>query len=196
MPQRLELLPSARRAVAAAGLLAAVLLAGCATTPPPAARLGLKLAPQALGESISVQQHLRVERNGRSDELDVALEVDAAHIELVGLALGQRVLSLSYDGRDMKTWRHLMLPAQVKAEDVLEDVQLTLWPAAALRAALPAGWQIEEDAQRRILSLNGETIMRIDYSAPQRWLGTVVLENLRYKYRLTIESAPAEEGQP
>ncbi|MBB3118902.1 DUF3261 domain-containing protein [Pseudoduganella violacea] len=196
MPQRLEFLPRARRAVAAAGMLAAVLLAGCATTPPPAARLGLKLAPQALGESISVQQHLRVERKGRSDELDVALEVDAAHIELVGLALGQRVLSLSYDGKEMKTWRHLMLPAQVKAEDVLEDVQLTLWPAEALRAALPAGWQIEERAQRRTLSLNGETIMRIEYSAPQRWLGTVVLENLRYHYRLTIESAPAEEGQP
>src|SRR5687767_3479366 len=89
-----------RTGALAAVIASGLLLSACATTaPPPAARLGLKLAPSALGESISVQQHLRVERNGRSDELDVALEVEPARLELVGLALGQRVLSLSYDGK-------------------------------------------------------------------------------------------------
>lgn len=50
-------------------LLAAVTLAlvGCASTgPAPLARLGLKLAPSALGESVSLQQHLTVERAGAS----------------------------------------------------------------------------------------------------------------------------------
>jgi len=169
--------------------IAALLLSACATSmPPPAARLGLKLAPQALGESISVQQHLRVERNGRNDELDVALEVEPQKLELVGLALGQRVLSLSYDGKELKEWRHAMLPSQVKAEDVLEDMQLTLWPVEAVRAALPAGWQVEEQGLRRTLSLDGETIMVINYSGMPRWSGKLVLDNLRYKYRLTIES--------
>jgi len=170
-------------------IAAAMLLSACATTaPPPAARLGLKLAPSALGESISVQQHLRVERNGRSDELDVALEVEPQKLEMVGLALGQRVLSLSYDGTDLKSWRHVMLPSQVKAEDVLEDMQLTLWPVAAVRAALPAGWEVEEQGLRRTLSLNGETVMVINYSGMPRWSGKLVLDNLRYQYRLTIES--------
>jgi hypothetical protein len=170
-------------------VLVLLALSACASTaPPPAARLGLKLAPSALGETISLQQHLRVERNGRSDELDVALEVDPAHLELVGLALGQRVLSLSYDGKELKSWRHALLPAQVKAEDVLEDMQLTLWPAAAVRAALPPGWQVEEQGLRRTLSLNGAPVMVIDYSAMPRWQGRLVLENLHYKYRLTIES--------
>ncbi len=169
--------------------IAALLLSACATsTPPPAARLGLRLAPSALGESVSVQQHLRVERNGRSDELDVALEVEPHKLELVGLALGQRVLSLSYDGKELKAWRHAMLPSQVKAEDVLEDMQLTLWPVDAVRAALPAGWQVEEQGLRRTLSLDGETIMVVNYSGMPRWSGKLVLDNLRYKYRLTIES--------
>ncbi len=172
-----------------AALAAALLLTACADrTPPPAARLGLKLAPAALGASISVQQHLRVERNGRSDELDVALEVEPQKLELVGLALGQRVLSLSYDGKALTSWRHAMLPSQVRAEDVLEDMQLTLWPVAAVRAALPAGWQVEEQGLRRTLSLNGEPIMVINYSGTPRWSGKLVLDNLRYKYRLTIES--------
>ena len=184
-----------RAALLAACLAGLLTVAGCATAPPPAARLGLKLAPATLGASIAVQQHLRVERNGRTDDLDVALEADAAHIELVGLALGQRVLSLSYDGKDLRTWRHVMLPSQVRAEDVLEDVQLTLWPAEAIRAALPAGWRIEDEGLRRTLSLDGLPIMVISYSGMPRWSGTVQLENLRYRYRLTIQF-DGGEGQP
>ena len=172
-------------------LLALLTLAGCATAPPAGpARLGLKLPPAALGESISLQQHLTVERNGRTDELDAALEVDPTHVELVGLAFGQRVLSLGYDGRELTSWRHPMLPAQVRAEDVLEDVQLTLWPADAIARALPAGWRVEDDGLRRTLYLDGEAVTTLTYSSMPRWTGTVVLENWRYKYRLTIQSAP------
>lgn len=166
-------------------------LAGCASTPPQApARLGLKLAPQALGASVSVQQHLVVERAGRIDELDAALEVEPSHLDLVGLAFGQRVLSLHYDGKEMTSWRHLMLPAQVRAEDVLEDMQLTLWPREAIELALPAGWRIEDSGLRRTLFLHDEAVTVIDYSAMPRWSGTVVLDNLRYRYRLTIQNAP------
>lgn len=180
----------------ALGVLTLLVLSACASrTPPPPARLGLKLAPATLGAAISVQQHLRVERGGRSDELDAALEVDATHLDLVGLAFGQRVLSLHYDGQQMTSWRHLMLPSQVRAEDVLEDLQLTLWPVAAVRAALPAGWTIQEQPRapgqglRRTLSLDGAPVAVIDYSGAPRWSGTVVLNNLRYKYRLTIQTA-------
>lgn len=181
-----------------AALLACALvlgLGGCASAPPPAARLGLKLPPAELGATIAVQQHLRVERNGRSDELDVAMEIDPQRIELVGLALGQRVLSLSYDGKQLQTWRHVMLPSQVRAEDVLEDVQLTLWPAESIRAALPAGWRVEDQGLRRTVTLEGEPVMVIDYASMPRWSGTVVLENLRYRYRLTIQFEPSGEGQ-
>jgi hypothetical protein len=166
-------------------------LAGCAApTAPPPARLGLKLAPAALGESISLQQHLKVERAGRVDELDAALEVDAKQLQLVGLAFGQRVLSLRYDGKELTSWRHVMLPSQVRPEDVLEDIQLALWPAAAIAQALPSGWRIEDTGLHRSLSLGDAVIATIDYSGLPHWSGTVVLQNLRYKYRLTIQSAP------
>jgi hypothetical protein len=168
--------------------LFALLLGGCATPAAHPARLGLKLAPAALGTSISLQQHLRVEREGRIDELDAALEVDPQRIDLVGLALGQRILVLHYDGQTLQSWRHPMLPAQLRDEDVLEDVQLTLWPAAAIRQALPAGWRIEEDGMRRTLLAGDTPVTVIDYSSQPRWSGKVELTNLRYHYRLTIES--------
>lgn len=172
-----------------ATLAAALLLAACATTPPAPARLGLRLAPSALGESISVQQHLMVERAGKTNDLDAALEVDANRLSLVGLALGMRVLSLDYDGRELTEWRHPMLPSQVRAGDVLEDLQLTLWPVDAIARALPAGWQIEEQGLRRTLRRDGEIVATIEYSGTPRWHGTVVLDNLRYQYRLTVVSA-------
>jgi hypothetical protein len=169
-----------------------LLLGGCAIAPlaPAPARLGLKLAPAALGTSISVQQHLTVERNGRTDDLDVALQVEPEAIDVVGLAFGQRVLTLHYDGKELTSWRHIMLPSQVRAEDVLEDMQLTLWPAAAVAAALPQGWRIAEQGLGRTLYLDEEPVMRISYSGMPRWSGTVVLENIRYHYKLTIQAAP------
>jgi len=170
-------------------LFAALVLGGCATRETGPARLGLRLAPAALGQSISVQQHLLVERGGATNDLDVALEVDALRVNLVGLAFGQRVLSLQYDGRELTEWRHPMLPAQVRAADVLEDLQLTLWPAADIARALPPGWQIEEQGLHRTLRLDGQVVATIDYSGTPRWQGRAVLDNVRYKYRLTIESA-------
>jgi Protein of unknown function (DUF3261) len=173
--------------------LSALLLVACAT--PPAsqapARLGLKLAPATLGANISLQQHLTVERNGRTDQLDAALEIDQQQFNMVGLAFGQRVLTLHYDGQTLQSWRHPMLPSQVRAEDVLEDTQLTLWPLAAIRQALPAGWEIQQQGLTRTLSLQGEPVMVINYSSDSRtapWSGKMELNNLRYHYRLTIES--------
>ncbi|MDY7578924.1 DUF3261 domain-containing protein [Herbaspirillum sp. RTI4] len=170
------------------------LLAACTTPQPdqqpgrPSARIGLQLSPAALGETLSLQQHLSVERDGRTNELDTALEIDTQRLDLVGLAAGRRVLTLHYDGKELTTWRHVMLPQQIKGEDVLEDIQLTLWPAAAIRAALPDGWTLEEQNGRRIVRLKGEEILQIDYPDHKAWGGTVMLTNYRYRYRLTIES--------
>lgn len=171
-------------------LLAALVLhaLGCAGAPQPAARLGLKLPPATLGVSLSLQQHLTIERPGRVEELDTALEIDAERLAMVGIAMGQRILTLHYDGREIQSWRHPLVPEQLRGEDVLEDLQLTLWPMAVVEKALPPGWSIEETAWRRTLSLLGEAVMIIDYSATPRWRGKIALTNLRYNYRLTIQS--------
>src|SRR5262245_31700227 len=163
---------------------------GCASTATSPGRLGLRLPPAALGASINLQQHLTVERGGHMDELDAALEIDAERIDLVGLALGQRVLALHYDGKILRSWRHPMMASELRAEDVLEDLQLTLWPAEKIRQALPAGWQIEENGPRRILSAGDVPVTVIQYSGEPRWSGTIELTNLRYHYRLTIRSVP------
>ena len=181
------MLPGVIKSLAIIGFLA-LGLDGCASSVSQPGRLGLKLAPASLGASISVQQHLTVERNGRIDELDVALEVDPQSLELVGLALGQRVLTLHYDGQTLNTWRHPMFPVAVRGEDILEDLQLIFWPAGTVRQALPDGWGIEENSQRRILLAGEIPVAVINYSDEPRWNGTIELSNLRYNYRLIIQS--------
>lgn len=171
----------------------AILAGGCVSVPRAPERLGLQLAPAALGTSISLHQHLRLERDGRTDHFDAALEVDAQHVSMIGLALGQRMLSLDYDGAALTQWRHALLPAHVRAEDVLEDIQLTYWPAAAIRAALPAGWRLDEHGRQRTLWSNGTLVVQIDYSAQPRWHGTITLSNLRHQYRLVIQSVSSDQ---
>ena len=114
----------------------------------------------------------------------------AARVDLVGLAFGQKVLSLHYDGKTLRSWRHPMWPAQLRDEDVLENLQLTLWPVDAIRQALPAGWSIEESDLRRTILQNGLAIMVIDYSALPPWSGKVEVANLQFDYRITIQSVP------
>lgn len=176
------------------GALAVLMLAGvpaCENSLPRGGRIGLKLPPSTLGASVNLQQHLTVDRNGRRDELDAALEIDPERIDMVGLVLGQRVLALHYDGKTLETWRHPMMTEALRGEDVLEDLQLTLWPADEIRAALPSGWRLEENGLRRTILEKDAPVTVIDYSGQPRWSGTVELQNLRFDYRLTIRTAPA-----
>jgi hypothetical protein len=172
----------------AALVWASLILIGCAGVATSSGRIGLRLSPASLGASIHLQQHLTVERGGHVDELDAALEIDAERIDLVGLALGQRVLSLHYDGATLQSWRHPMMAIELRAEDVLEDVQLTLWPVEQIRKALPDGWRIEENGLRRTLIAGDMPVTVIQYSGVPAWSGTIELTNLRYHYRLTIRS--------
>lgn len=185
------MLPELRRHVGALSLCVAA-LSNCGQIPhEPPARLGLRLPPCALESSISLHQRLVIERQGRIETLDAALEVAAGKLELVGLAFGQRVFSISYDGGELKSWRHSLLPRELREEDVLEDLQLTLWPASAIKPLLPGGWRIEEKERRRALLLNDVPVLVIDYSGEPRWLGRIAINNLRYQYRLTIFSVLA-----
>lgn len=175
-----------------------LLLSGCMLKPPvqpvvpPPLTFGLNLSPASFGQTISVQQHLTLERAGSSQELDAALEIDPRQLHLVGLVMDQRVLTLTYDGKTLQVWRHVRLPKEVSGEKVLEDLELTLWPIGPLRQALPAGFRIEQQTRSRTLLFDGQVVEVIDYSNKEHWTGRVTITNLRYHYRLIIQSVPNE----
>jgi hypothetical protein len=172
-------------------LIAAAAIAGtlvaCASAPPrPAPRETpqLRLAPALLGHPLNLLQHLWLQAPGRDQQLDVLLEADAQHVQLGIVAMGQVAARLAWDGSTLTEERAPWLPQAVSGARILSDLQLTLWPAAAIRAALPPGWTLAESGDVRTLSQDGEVVTVITHVAPS----VVELDQRREHFKLKIES--------
>lgn len=177
-------------------VLIALLVSACATpTVAPSLQLPQpRLTPQAMGVGISLAQRLTVERAPQGQpvatrSLDTLLEIDASSLRLAAFALGQRVLTLTWDGNSLTSERHPLLPAEVDAAYVLRDVQWMYAPAESLRQVLPSGWQLEDSGNQRTLSHGARPILLIYYDSGSRWTGRSRMENRLEGYSLTIESA-------
>lgn len=171
------------------GITFITFLSACTTHPVvPVEHLNIALSPESLGQNISVQQQLHVAQNKQSHDLQVVLEVNKEKITLIGLAMSQRVLSLEYDGKNLTSWRHFMLPKEVQAQNVLQNLQLAFWPEEVIQKALPKDWTIREDALARNIYYKNDRMIKIKYNNPVHWLGTIVFEDCYYHYSLTIQS--------
>ena len=180
-----------RRLIALATLACASVLAGCASAPPRAdAAPQLRLAPALLGHPLNLQQHLTLQAPGREQQLDVLLEADPQHVQLGVLAMGQVAARLSWDGATLTEDKAAWWPQAVSGSRILSDLQLTLWPVAAIQAALPAGWHVAEDGNVRTLTQDGEIVTLITRTSP--WV--VELDQRREHFTLKIESR--ELGAP
>lgn len=185
---------------ACAWVMAAVLagsLAACAHAPAPAPRAAivlpeLKLAPAALGRELAVQQQLHFSFGTQQRDLDALLEVDAREVRLAVQALGQSGVRLSWDGHRLQQQRAPWLPATVRGERVLGDLQFTLWPADAIRAALPAPWALQDDGATRSLVRDGTVWLQVQRDGD----GVYLLDNRAEGYRLRIESVGDEGDAP
>jgi hypothetical protein len=165
----------------------AAALAGCATAPPPPASHAapqLRLAPALLGHPLNLQQHLTLQAPGREQQLDVLLEADAQHVRMGVLAMGQVAARLDWDGTTLDESKAPWWPESVSGARILSDLQLTLWPAAAIQAALPPGWRLAEDGNLRTLTQDGQVVTVITRSSPL----VVELDQRREHFRLKIES--------
>ena len=186
-----------RRLIAACLVL---LISACATPVVQTVQIPQpRLAPQAMGAVISVAQRLTLVRapEGRpvqTRSLETLLEIDATSLRLAAFALGQRVMTLKWDGSALTSERHPMLPAEVDAAFVLRDIQWMYAPLEALRSVLPPGWQLEDRGQQRVLSHAAAPVLLIQYDGDPHWSGRSQLENRLEGYSLTIESEKQAGG--
>ncbi|AZN36314.1 DUF3261 domain-containing protein [Iodobacter ciconiae] len=175
------------------GLIALLaLLGGCASEATKMNLPALHLAPAAFGGSVTLTQRLSVTPlpagGALPKNLDALLEIDPEQVQLAGFALGQRILTISWNGQSLTSNRHALLPKEVDEQRVLRDVQLVYWPLAAVQAALPAGWVLSEEGNIRKLTLDQQNTITVRYHATPRWAGQAELENKLEHYRLVIDS--------
>jgi hypothetical protein len=192
--------PSAKSVSTTAASPAASTVATTVIEPQPLPML--RLAPALLAHDASLSQRLTVtplDDSGRAPQVvDVQLEIDREGLRLAAFAIGQRVLLMHWDGRELKTQRHPRLPAEVDEQRMLRDMTMVYWPAAALRGALPPGWTLRETPGRRELIVGAELAQpAIDVAISGDLAGDsrIVITNLREHYRLLIESRPLESGR-
>lgn len=152
-----------------------------------------ELSPASFNGTVSLMQRLSFERTGGVSNprqvIEAILEIDASDVRLAGFSLGQRIITLHWDGHALNSERHPQLPQTVDAGRVLRDVQYAYWPTAAIRAALPQDWSLDDEAGVRTLRFQGKPMLLVSYSVASRWEGRAELDNRLEGYSLIIESA-------
>ena len=170
-------------------------MAGCATTgAPPAEAPGstatplLRLSPASLGRTLNLEQQITVQypspQGEQTRDMLALLEADAAHTRLAAMAGNQVLARIDWDGHDLRVTRSPWAPPELKPERILSDMQLSLWPEAAIQAALPAGWRVETAAGVRQLRAGAEVVAEIRYPDA----ATTLFTQRRDGYRLTIRT--------
>lgn len=182
-----------RRAVLASALLGlGGLLSGCAglRTGPEAPAFLLRLPPASLGRELMLTQHMEIRTAMGARAFDVALEVDAEAVRLAVMQWGQVMARMSWDGHELTQSTVPGWPRQVSAEGVLSDLQLVWWPAEAVRAALPPGWMLQDNAQGRVLLDAGQPVTTVRRLDPER----IELTQHRQGYTVLVSSQDAAQA--
>lgn len=175
--------PVMRYATCLCAILAALAVAGCVAPRP----LVSPLPPQTLGKSITVRQQVTARFDGKVRTMQVALKVVPDDLTLIGLtAVGQRLFTLSWNGRQAKLKSTIGSLASMDPKRILADLQLACWPLSVLQAALPDDLSLQQVGTARLLWRDGKLLWLASSETKDRWHSTLVVYNVRMGYQLTI----------
>ena len=118
------------------------------------------------------------------------LPIVEAGLNVVGLEAGTWLRADDFAPDELRN-NYRGWPQAVQPSQMLALVQLVHWPAAALRAALPLGWTLEDDGDRRVLHRGGDPVLSIAYTAGDR----VEIRAAHDAFEVLIESVPVEPAR-
>ncbi|MCX7102734.1 MAG: DUF3261 domain-containing protein [Methylobacter sp.] len=152
--------------------------------------VGLMPIAQPLEPSRRIVQQINAFWSDREESLLAVLELDKQHIAMAGLSNdGLSLFNITYDGKTVLSDKSPLMPATVKPEFMLADMQLVYWPLTTLQTILPVGWRLETLKNKRFLYINDKKQMEINYLSPETdWPKVVELVNFQYHYRLRIKT--------
>jgi len=185
------------RAVICAALTA--LLCGCMNRAiAPVAALASVPGLAAPGTAVprTAEQVVRAAYGRRSFAFQSVVRLAPASLRVIGLdARGQRLFTVDWDGNRVEETRSPFLPATLATDRLLADLQLVLWPLAAIAPLWRAsGFEVTEpySGLRRVMR-DGYIVEEVHYAGDDAWQGRSWLVNFTHGYSLTIDSRAVVE---
>ena len=182
--------------------LGVAVLAGC-TAPQPAAPLRVALAPDLvmtlpppseLGRELHLAHLVTARYGDRVASFEGHIEADAGHFRLVVLdPLGRVALTLDWNGAVLVYQAAAWVPEALRGENMLADLVLIYWPPEALQRALrPAGAGLAASDRQRVVTRNGQEIIRAEFTpgpGADPIGARAQFRNLAFGYSLDIRAA-------
>lgn len=163
-------------------------LVACATEPSRQVPARPLLPPASLGAERSANQIVHGAVGTREMTVNCIVTVSRDTMSVVGLsAIGMRLFTIRYDGRDVQVEAGIPLPERLTPEHLLADLQLVFWPLQVLK---DAGLDVAQyDSGTRYLRRDGRVIAEAHYGSADPWTARSWLVNFEHDYSLQIDSS-------
>ncbi len=187
-------------AIAVAGLA----LAGCAglpdtaRTPPGVAVIGRGASlvlptPPGFPERKSLTQAVIADTHGRRMAFDAVLDLSPETVEVaVAAPSGPRLAGIAWTAAGVTPLDSKAAPKGLRSENLLADIFMTLWPRAAVAAALRPAGEVRDlpDGAGRTVLVGGVPRVEIRTVKDADGGARTTVRNLDFGYTLTLIGQP------
>lgn len=149
----------------------------------------------ALGGVREANQVVRAAFADRELTLLCAVQVEGSGVRVVGVdALGRRVFTVTYDGKEVVADASSMVPEKFAPQYLLADLELALWPLAALQAAYAGTeWAVSQPYPgARRLRRAGRLVAEVHYTGADPWVTRYWISNFERGYVLAVDPRSGE----
>lgn len=123
----------------------------------------------------------------------ISLSPDTVQV-IMTLPGGPRIMTIHWSAERVTTERTALAPSDLKGENVLADIMITLWDAASIGTALSSGATITEADGIRTIRSAGRDVITVRYNDKTDDTKRMVLTNHDFGYELAISSQRTEGG--
>ena len=149
-------------------------------------------AGRELGYSIQVTQLITAHFRGQSQVFQAYVSISPDKVTFIALdPLGGRALTVVATDDGIHTEAAPIVPAVLRAGNILADMAIVYWPAAAVRRGLVStSASLYEGSNERTITLNDQPIVQVIYGNPHEptWPESAHLHNFAYGYELDLRS--------
>jgi hypothetical protein len=156
---------------------------------------GLELSiptPRELGYSIEATQLITAHFRDQVQVFQAYVSVSPEKITLIALdPFGGRALTVTATDDAIHAEAAPIVPAVLRAENILADLAIVYWPASAIRRGLAGtSASLYDDQNERKINVDGREVVQVIYESPHElsWAKLAHLQNVAYGYELDLQS--------